>query len=232
MPRYFKRSYKRYNRKYKGKKLTKFNLYKNRSSKAQAYQISRVNKKVNTIAKQLRPTTYRIIGNQSYIGWGAGLQVATPIAKSNPGHIMTIFPPVNGIEHCNYHGCRIHVDFMFDYPSSTYSVASNTTPEVVARFILIQYKSKRAQIGWADLTTNNPVMAGVFEPLDLHVNSKVKILKDFRLTINQKTPARHFNIKYNKNTHCCVSLLYKIFKLSLNLFLLLQLIFQFFRCIH
>lgn len=47
---YYKKKYG-----YRKKKFTKFNLYKNRSSKSQAYQIYNLNKKINMIEKKTKP---------------------------------------------------------------------------------------------------------------------------------------------------------------------------------
>ena len=54
---YHRRYYKKRNvgRRYKNRTFTRFNTYKNRSSKAQAYQIYKLNKKVNRVYKLTKP---------------------------------------------------------------------------------------------------------------------------------------------------------------------------------
>lgn len=60
----YKYKYKKYNNK---KKFSRFNTYKNRSSKAQAYQIYSLNNKLDTLMKRTKPENLNYIPNDSHI---------------------------------------------------------------------------------------------------------------------------------------------------------------------
>lgn len=57
---------KRYNKNYK-KKFSRFNTYRNRSSKAQAYQIYALNNRVNYLMKKTKPETIQYEPNDKHI---------------------------------------------------------------------------------------------------------------------------------------------------------------------
>lgn len=180
----------------KGKRST-FSYYKSRSSKAQAYQISKLDKRINAVYKNLGGEVARIQSNSAYgQSWPDSLAVANPAFTNQL--TLTLTPQGQTPSEILYRGCYCNVDIGFKYPVVKYSATSGTTPVIWTRIIVIQYYQAGESYSINDFITNTGSLTGIFEPLNEDCGTKARILKDMRISIDQEHPERHFKLKFKR----------------------------------
>ena len=202
MPRYSRKysrkSYKPYKKGYKSRSRSTFSYYKSRSSKAQAYQIAKLDKRINTVYKNLGGEVSRVEPSSSYgTTWPESMAIASPI--KNGSVEMTLTPSGQTPKEILYRGVYAKINIYFKYPVVTYSATASTTPTIWFRFLLVQYYQAGENYTIGDFITNYSSYDGLFEPLAEDVGTKARIIKDVRMCINQDKPERHFKLKYRKH---------------------------------
>lgn len=90
---YYRRKFTKSSRRYrrKGSKFSRFNTYKNRSSKAQAYQIYALNRKVNRVVRANKPETQIAQGN--CITDSKATSYTTVVNQSTDAIMWNVIPP-------------------------------------------------------------------------------------------------------------------------------------------
>lgn len=191
------RKYYRKKRRFSKKKKSTFYYYKRRGAKQQAYQISKLNKRINRVYKNLGGTVERVQSGVSYgNGWPDTYNVAQP--GMNGTCYLTLTPQGQTPQEILYRGCYANIDISFKYPVSTYSATTSTSPVVWYRFIVIQYFQAGESYTIQDFITNTTVQAGIFEPLNEDCGTKARILRDFKVCINQQHPERHLKLRFKR----------------------------------
>lgn len=180
---YRRRRYGRRRRRRGNRKFSRFNTYRNRSSKAQAYQIYSLNRKINAIQKRTKPEIKIYQNNYSfnaseYCGnlFGGCTTALDSIMQGKIARIQNINnwftvwkdPSMAGVEFT----FTIRI-VMYQYREALPSV--QTTPE------------KIFNITEQDLTNQNltirkrKLMTALYGPLRQGVSAKFKILRDFKM---------------------------------------------------
>ena len=196
MPRYYR---KRYSKKsYKSSRpKSRFYYYKKRSSKQQAYQISKLDKRINAVYRNLGGTVERITHSAYAIAqWGSSAPTATNI---NNHFNLTLTPQGQTPKEILYRGCYLNIDASFVAPPITYAVSSTTTPTIWVRVIVIQYRQAGETYSAADFITNYTTSRGIFEPLNEDCGTKARILKDYKFKLDQKSPDKHFRLRFKRH---------------------------------
>ena len=196
MPRKYSKS-KKYTKRGRKSRST-FSYYKKRSAKAQAYQISKLDKRINAVYKNLGGEVSRIT-SQSSGGhvWPDSMTVSNPAA--NTYLPITLTPQGQTPSEIMYRGCYVNIDIGFKYPVITYSATAGTTPTIWYRFILIQYYQGGESYSLNDFISNTTVQSGIFEPLNEDVGTKARILKDIKVCIDQTHPQRHLKLSVKRH---------------------------------
>lgn len=199
MPRKFTKKFTKKGYGSRRKSRSTFSYYKSRSSKAQAYQIAKLDKRINTVYKNLGGEVVRYEASSlSGTTWPESMVVAGPIKSGSVE--LTLTPSGQNPKEILYRGVYANVNIRFKYPVVTYSATANTTPTIWVRFLVIQYyqAGEAYQLGdFLNFDSSNP--DGIFNPLNEDVGTKARILKDFRVSIDQRIPERHFKIKVKKH---------------------------------
>ena len=200
MPRYYKKYTRSGGRKRRyTKSKSTFSYYKQRSSKQQAYQIAKLDKRIDTVYKNLGGTVKRV-EYPSSIGynWPDTLAVANPINLNN--FDLTFKPQgQTGVEEILFRGIYVKVDIKFKYPVVTYSATTSTTPTIWYRFIVIQYRQAGESYTIDDFITHTDSEKGIHDPFNEDSNTKARILKDVKVCIDQTHPERHFTLKFKRH---------------------------------
>lgn len=196
MPRKYSKSKKSFRRGRKSRST--FSYYKKRSAKAQAYQISKLDKRINAVYKNLGGEVVRI--NAPTVGghtWPDSMAVASPSA--NTFVPITLTPQGQTPSEIMYRGCYCNIDIGFKYPVVSYSATSSTTPTIWYRFLLVQYYQAGESYSIQDFLGNITVQSGIFDPLLEDVGTKARILKDIRVSIDQTHPERHLKLSVKRH---------------------------------
>lgn len=193
MPRrYYRRKYTRRS----GRKMSTFKYYKKRSSKQQAYQIAKLDKRINAVYKNLGGTVERITHTAYAIAqWGTSVPSATNI---NNHFNLTMTPQGQTPKEILYRGCYLNIDASFVAPPITYAVSSTTTPTIWVRILVIQYRQAGESYSINDFITNITTSRAIFEPLNEDCGTKARILKDYKFKLDQKSPDKHFKLKFKR----------------------------------
>lgn len=196
--KYYRRP-RRYRRRYK---LSRFNLYRKRSSKQQANQIYRINKKINAIEYRTKPEV-KIFNYHTQTGVGGICGYAFG-AITGAG---TFLPNVNGTL-CRFQNINIYPT-LYMAPGS-----SNTSVTTTCRLVVFQLKAPTTtaytlpeqvfNITPAERTDSNIMikkrayMKAVFGPLKHGIATEFKILRDVKLTISGQRNQRFSKKLYLK----------------------------------
>lgn len=186
--------------------FTRFNTYRKRSAKAQAYQIYRLNKKINTIERKTKPeiktlfSTYNFnVGDYCNYTFGSltrgqGLDFDGRLLRMqniNAWFVLYKDPGLVGINSdvINFTAtCRVVV---YQLREATSTILS--TPDQV--FNLTQEERELAN----NLARKNAWMKAIYGPLKEGISARIKILRDFRISLS---PTRHRSARliklYNK----------------------------------
>lgn len=193
MPRrYYRRKYSRK----PSRRMTTFKYYKKRSSKQQAYQLARLDKRINAVYKNLGGTVERITHAAYAIAqWGSSAPTATNV---NNHFNLTMMPQGQTPKEILYRGCYLNIDAAFVAPPISYAVSSTTTPTIWVRILVIQYRQAGETYSAADFITNYTSQRGIFEPLNEDSGTKAKILKDIKFRLDQRTPDKHFKLRFKR----------------------------------
>lgn len=193
MPR---RTYRRRYRRRTTRKMTTFKYYKKRSAKQQAYQLSRLNKRINAVYKNLGGTVERITHAAYAIAqWGPSAPTST---NTNNHFYLTMTPQGQTPKEVLYRGCYLNIDAQYVAPPITYSATTTTTPTIWVRILVIQYRQAGEVYSAADFITNFNSLRGIFEPLNEDSGTKARILRDVRFKLDQRIPDRHFKLKFKR----------------------------------
>ena len=192
------RRYYRRKRRFSKKKKTTFYYYKRRGAKQQAYQISKLNKRINRVYKNLGGTVQRV-EYPSSIGytWPDSMSVASPIQINN--FDLTFKPQgQTNVQEILFRGIYAKIDIKFKYPVVTYSATSSTTPVIWYRFVAIQYKQVGENYTLDDFISHTDSEKGIHDPFNEDSGTKAKILKDVKVYIDQSHPERHFTLRFKR----------------------------------
>ena len=198
MPRrYYRKS--GFKKTYRRKPKSTFSYYKRRSSKQQAYQIAKLDRRIDTVYKNLGGAVRRV-EYPSSLGytWPDSMTVSNPININN--FDLTFRPSGQAsLDEILFRGVYCKVDIKFKYPVITYSATASTTPTIWYRFIVIQYRQGGESLTLDDFITNTNNEKGIHDPFNEDSGTKAKILKDVKVFINQSKPERHFTLKFKKH---------------------------------
>ena len=142
MPYYKKRYVKRrYNRKYK---FSKYNTYKNRSSKAQANQIYSLNKKINNIEKKTKPELIQ----HTNPGWQATVSFETLSNNWYTTAGQAHFTPQSWETNIKDKMCRINKLIVYGVLEREPGTGGNidTKSSCLVRMIILQTKQEKAAL--------------------------------------------------------------------------------------
>lgn len=193
MVRYFKRGYKR-RRGYRRKRMTKTNLLLNKSATSQAFQIAKLNRKINRVAKQNHIEIRQLITNPVTNIYTGGLLSDTYTYFEQPA-----FWPINGtsynIRNLNFYFRLIYSPGKVLEPGSTIGYSGATV-----RIILFQAMSESlpeadkpsidqflAIVG----NTGEKYVAQTMSPLKEGITAKYRVLADRRYNLSDANPIRN-----------------------------------------
>lgn len=220
--------YKKYVKKWSKRKSTyskKRKYFKNRSSKSQAGQLYRLDKKVRRISKGLqgeKHTYYVSNGGTDYFqNWSTATDINT--VKNATVSCLTLR---SGILYAYIHSTTVYVNFRLLQPN-TYSATESGTSTVFARLIFCRMKSATGspptpQQIFGSRTDQMTVFNG---PLQEDITNAWVILKDVKIKLTADYPSYNRKFKFriykkwedtatgnvDENTVYCV---YKLFNLE------------------
>nr|QXN75464.1 MAG: capsid protein [Virus sp.] len=188
--RTYRRNYRRRANYTPRKRFTRYNLYKNRSSTAQANQLYRLNKKVNAIEYKTKPEV-KIAKNMNEFSFG---NLCSYAFGSPTG--ATFLNSIKG------NLCRLQdATFYFSLYLSPNATQINLTATV--RIVIYQYKESRminetAPENVFNITaaeraeTNDTLRKGYYTkaingPLAEGISAKYKVLRDFKISLGLNT---------------------------------------------
>lgn len=195
MPRrYTRKTYKRTKASAK-KSRSRFSLYKNRGSKAQARQIYALNKRVDRVYKTLSSDILHLpISETTMVTWGSS-------QSPTPGSITSFLlsSKFDTITNWKLRDVYLNLNLRFTYPACTYSSTQSATPNLYLRVVAFQYiKSAESEVDRADvLDCSGTSPDGIFSPFTFKVKSRVKILKDrrYKVDMNKSIAQPRFHLK-------------------------------------
>lgn len=183
--RYGRKYYKRrtnYKKKSNKKTFSRFNTYKNRSAKAQAYQIYKLNKRVSAIQKATKPETQVRYGDV-YTAFNQTNSFSTLPNYSTTAKIFPIIPPRDFV---NLQGRLARIKSIKVYGS--FHSAYDLVYPAVLRLIFLQCKSMKIGIPLeSELIAYTPNNNADFErgPLRTGITSNYRILKTKTIKLTQ-----------------------------------------------
>lgn len=179
----YRRRNGRRRRKRGNKRFSRFNTYRNRSSKAQAYQIYSLNRKINAIQKRTKPEikvyqnnySYGVSDYCGYIFGGCTTALDNMIAGKmariqNINNWFTLWkdPAMAGVDVT----FTMRIVF-YQYKQSSPSI--QTTPEKI-------FNISPADLTNTDLVVKKrKIMTAIYGPLRAGLSAKVRVLRDFKL---------------------------------------------------
>ena len=181
---------------YKRKSKSTFSYYKKRSSKQQAYQIAKLDKRIDAVYRNLGGTVERIERTNPYLlSWGT----STPTGTVKNQHFeVTMQPTGQTPNEILYRGCYVLVNANFVAPPIMYSATTTTTPIVWYRIIAIQYKQAGEDYTMQDFLKDVTISSAIFDPLLEDVGTKARILKDIRFRLDANHPEKHLRLRFNR----------------------------------
>lgn len=186
MPGKYGRKYYRKRTNYKKKStkrmFSRFNTYKNRTAKAQAYQIYKLNKRVSAIQKATKPETQVRYGD-IYTAYNQTNSFTTTAADATKALVFPVIPPRDFV---NLQGRLARIKSVKVY-GSFHSAYDLVYPASV-RLIFLQCKSMKIGIPTQDeliAFTNNDHAAFERGPLRTGITSSYRILKTKTLKLTQ-----------------------------------------------
>lgn len=192
--RYYKRKFKR-----RGMgTFSRYKTYKNRSSKAQAYQIYRLNKKVNTIQKRTKPEIKIENADNNYYNSGA-------ISVTGYRQQIKMIAPFSGTP---YKGRLVRLQNVKVWGNLEYMGDAEFAKPIQVRMIFYQSKGKGVDHDGANNVMFDPAtffrntatnLEEYNGPLSPGITSNIKIVKDKRVVLNSNTVLKknfRFNLKH------------------------------------
>lgn len=188
--RYKKRFYKRYgSKKSYNSKFSRFNTYKNRSSKAQAYQIYSLNKRVSTIEKNTKPEYLMYERSTSY-----GTDI---IAQSNTSSWVT--PPNYIVTDDDFNTLVkdktariVKVIIWGSFQRNNQNIATNSLDRDISGYLKLLVLQHKKDGGIGDVSSNFFQPQGgpknYYAPLVEGASQHDRILKYKRIKITNETP--------------------------------------------
>lgn len=206
---YFRRYRKNYRR---NRKLTKTNIYLNRSARAQSKQINALNQKIKAVYKATRPETltrvysFHNIFTNSSMGDSAKVQQYSPWDSTN--ETSGDSPTTPHGEYARALGLQIRLMFQYNDNFSTSLSALDHDPSAGYRIIILQQKASTAINGTAPVTVENIVNVSqsmfsqseyqLLAPLADGITSLYKVLFDKTYTISREHPCRSHRLSFKK----------------------------------
>ena len=217
MPRYGNyRSYRRRAKRYGKHTFSSFNLYKRRSSKAQAYQIYRLNKKMNAIQRATKPETKILHWNNSeavttYNAKGV-LLTSINLLNATPSISNTALESVidgrmarlntlKFLAHLHYKTNKQTVEgVVTDNTSSTAGISMTEAllSPILVRMLFVQ--TKTALSAAPDMSTILDTTSGLTSsrgPLNDGAGRIIKVLKDKKVQITYTNQSKLIRCKFN-----------------------------------
>lgn len=182
MARYYKR--RNYRRRYNRYRFSKFSTYKNRSSKAQASQIYRLNKKIDRLEYKTKPE-FKVGRKDTFMS----LTTRYENIRQLWNHSIKLITGSDGIDFhtdeiqkglfCRLHGLTIWGNIVRTDPNATHTAG-------FLRLIITQYRQARSAgismpdifSGYNDSTFTDMTSTILKEPFKDHVSSTIKILSN------------------------------------------------------
>lgn len=195
--------YRRYGRTYRKRysKLSKANIYGNRSARSQAGQIAALNRKVNKIAKRDKPE-YKIVNTSPYAKSFTSQALSnTYITISQP------FPTVNNASDEGMVGNKVHMIALKMNGYCEYFNSSNTgyhdteSAGCVIRIIAIQFKQSGGTVIPIDQllqqagTVGSNYTALAYSPFKQGITNKCRVLMDYRSIITTTRNQKLLNLR-------------------------------------
>lgn len=190
-------AYRKYNTYYKKKygyrknyrKYSKFNLYKNRSSKSQAYQIYNLNKKINNIEKKTKPEVKPV--NQLIFDLNQAQYAASTVHK--------ITKKINFTDIIQGNLLRLQNILLYGNLRATDSNNSDNIQIFTEyfRFMVVQTKTL-GQVPPDELLLNYNDMSFVRSPLNTGFSQTVKLIYDKVYVTNNTYNSRNCKINLKK----------------------------------
>lgn len=205
MARYYKRGFKR-RRGYRRKRMTKTNLLLNKSATSQALQISRLNRKINRVAKLNHIEVKQLITNPITKIYTGGLLADTYTYFEQPYIFNTINGTSYNIRNVNFYFRLIYSPGKILEPGATVGYSGATI-----RIILFQSlneslpESDQPSIDQFLAIVGNSgekYVAQTMSPLKEGITAKYRVLADRRYNLSESRPIRNTVLKvkprYNK----------------------------------
>lgn len=201
---YYRRRYGTRTRRYYGRryKMTKYNLYRKRSSKQQAMQLYRLNKKVNRIQYATKPEI-KIYQNQVQTSVG-------DLCNYTFGTLTNVSSFINTIQG---RLCRLQ-DISAWFTEYMNPTATNVQYTTTTRVVVFQLRQGSSEIPSVpehifNITASERqeanaslkkqyFMKAMFGPLKAGISSEFKILRDFKISIsgqNQQRKCKRIKLK-------------------------------------
>lgn len=185
MPIYGRKYYRRrtnYKKKSNKRMFSRFNTYKNRSSKAQAYQIYKLNKRVSSIQKATKPET-QVRYSDIYTAFNQTNSFSTTDADDTKALVFPVIPPRDFV---NLQGRLARIKSIKVYGSfhSSYELVYPAS----VRLIFLQCKSVKIGLPTnGELISFTPHDNAAFEkgPLRSGITSSYRILKTKTIRLTQ-----------------------------------------------
>lgn len=210
--RYRRRRYRRSGR----YNLSKFNLYRYKSSNARARQIYKVNKKLSKYVKRNQP---KILPYEQYLIFNAAGAANHCFGSPTQALIPALFPNQELNQQFTFarlHNCKL--TFMFTPDTIASQIVQNRDVVVTARVVVFQYRQAHSTIDaspwhiWnvtqADMQAQDYALRKgaelrcLYGPLRHGSSAKFKVLRDFRFSFNSRfneVKAKTCKIKYLYN---------------------------------
>ena len=182
----------------KSKTFSKYNLYKRRSAKSQAYQIGKLNKKVNSIYRRVKPDILRYepsVSDYTIANWISGSLASQTLTLRGLNTLLNDSKYSN-VDYVNIRDYYLNLKLKYKFPPTTLGTPElSASPIILARMVIIQYRQDvESGIPLGDVFQGTGLPA-VLNPLKEHINERGKILCDKVLRL---TPAKQvLNINYH-----------------------------------
>lgn len=199
--RYASRARTARGRRYKKRTFSRYNTYKYRSSKAQAYQIYKLNKKVNHVYKMTKPEI-QIYTDDDNNGGTPHLDVNLT-TSDNQGYSAGIAPIITRQNNCfTGHYCRIKdvsITGALEFVGNP--VSGPQTQTCGLRLIFFRLRSDMTssptRVDILRITNNKPTNYYLNCPLNDGFATRYKLVRDFRTVLTPTSgPTKSFRIRF------------------------------------
>lgn len=230
----YKYKYKKYNNK---KKFSRFNTYKNRSSKAQAYQIYSLNNKINSLMKRTKPESLNYTPADSHITISFGSESNSWYTTSEPFTFTTATFSGN-IKNKTARINKVVITGTLERENAFEQQTLNTKVSAYALIAVLQTKQERGSLttptqifdtSSGPLSFKKPLQSGastydrILKVIRVKLTDSTKNIINFKKTIKVKFPIYRKSITsetYGKGHIYVLTAVYQDFDRSLAQFTL------------